>query len=281
MREVVEYVLLGLIQGATEFLPVSSSGHLVAARELLNMRGPGMLLEVCLHVGTLVAILIVLRSELWKLIIDAPRGALLLLRGRRDAIDTEAPTFRIALAIVVGSVPCAIAGVWLHDAIGRVFENVQASSALLVLTGVILLASRLAQQGQRTTVSPLRGLLIGIAQAAALLPGISRSGTTIVTAYFLGIDRKLAARFSFLLAVPALAGAAVVEMARALNASAADPALTQGEVIGLACGAATAALVGWACLVLLFKVVQKGKLYWFGAYCVPVGILLFALGSRL
>jgi len=279
MRELAEYVLLGLIQGATEFLPVSSSAHLVAAGHILHVRTPGVVLGVCLHFGTLVAILIVLRREVWNLIRDTLRGMRLLLLGRRDAIDSEAPTFRIALAIVVGSIPAAVAGLGFYDAIEKAFESVQVTGVLLVVTGILLLVSRFAPQGKEVTVGPLKGFFIGLAQAAALLPGISRSGTTIVSACFLGIDRKLAARFSFLLAVPALSGAAALEAAKMLNAGAARQTLAQGEAVALGCGTATAAIVGSICLILLLKVVQKGKLHWFGAYCVPLGIVLFALGS--
>ena len=114
MGEVLKYMLLGLLQGATEFLPVSSSGHLVILKNLLGVESNGLLLEVCLHLGTLVAILLVFRSDLWKLIVDGVKGAWRLARGRRTELAEAAPGFSTALAIVVGSVPAAAVGLLIH-----------------------------------------------------------------------------------------------------------------------------------------------------------------------
>ena len=277
MDEVAKYMLLGLLQGATEFLPVSSSGHLVAAQALLGLDAPGLLVEVSLHFGTLLAILVVFRRDLLRLASDAVKGVVLLARGRAGEVAEQAPRFPVAVAIAIGSVPAAVVVLCLHDSLTDVFQNVQASSALLVLTGLLLIASGYAPQGTKTTPGPREGFAVGVAQAAALLPGISRSGATIVAGYFLGIQREEAARFSFLLAVPALAAAMALEVFKLLRADAPQSVLAQGGAIALACGTATAALVGWLALVLLFKVVRKGKLHWFGAYCVPAGILFFVL----
>jgi len=253
MSQLAEYVLLGILQGATEFLPVSSSGHLLAAETLLSIERPGLVLEVSLHFGTLVVIVLMFRRELVRLVADFSRGAWLLVRGNRQQIAQR------------------------HDAIGRIFEgNLRLAGVCLVVTGAVLLASRLAPRGEAKDVSPGKGFGIGCAQAVALLPGISRSGATIVAGYFCGLERSAAARFSFLLAVPAMLGAMVLETAGALGA-AGEATVRRSDVLPLLCGMLVAALVGWACLALLLKVVQSGKLHWFSAYCLPVGALLFAL----
>ena len=276
MSDWPKYLALGFIQGVTEFLPVSSSWHLVVARELLGLHTHELFLEVCLHFGSLLAILAVFYRDIWKLIADGARGTLMLLQGAgRAAIGERAPMFTMALAIVIGSVPIGIAGVGFHDEIKSAFESLRWSSAFLVVTGLLLIASRFAPKARASEVSPRKGLVVGLAQACALLPGISRSGSTIVTGYFLGFDRELAARFSFLLALSALAGATVLEVARTKFHQA--PAMAQGDIMSIIAGTLVSAVVGWICLVLLFRVIRKGNLHWFAAYCIPAGLLLFLL----
>jgi len=280
VEKLIPYILLGILQGATEFLPVSSSGHLVAAQAVFDVGAPGVLLEVCLHFGTLLAILFVLRRDIVQLVKDAAVGAALLLR-RTPASERSrrAPAFGTAVAILVGTIPAAVIGIALHDGIERVFEGSPAiAGALLVVTGIALVASRWARPGTTETVAPGRGLLIGLAQAAALLPGISRSGSTIVAGYFLGVQPRAAARFSFLLAVPALAGAMLLEMVRLLSDGADGFSLEGGHLMALACGTAAAAAVGCICLVLLLKIVSRGALHWFAAWCIPLGAALVAYG---
>ena len=268
----------------TEFLPVSSSGHLVVARKLLGLEAPELFLEVCLHAGTLVAIVAVFYRDLFRLLKDGVKGLALFCRGAgRAAVAQQAPLFGTAVSIVVGTIPAAVVGLALHDAIKGLFGDPRWCGALIAVTGLLLIASRSAPAGQRRQVSLLRGLVIGIAQALALLPGISRSGSTIVTGYFVGLERSEAARFSFLLSVPALAGAMAWELAKRFSASHATGgeklALSGDAVIGIALGTLIAAVVGWVCLKVLFRIIRKGKLHWFGAYCVPAGLLFFALSS--
>jgi len=285
VAELVRYLLLGLLQGATEFLPVSSSGHLVAARALLSLQVRELFFEVCMHAGTLVAILVVFRREIRDLVVDAVKGVALVLTRRpwREVLE-RAPLFGMAVAIVIGTIPAALFGLLCRDAISRFFEgDLRVTGALMMVTGLVLLASRHAPKGTAAAVGPLRGLMVGVAQAVALLPGISRSGFTIVAGCFLGLDRKVAARFSFLLAVPALVGAMALEGGRALTspglaAGGAGAELAAQEVAGLLCGMVAAALAGTACLVLLLRVIQGGRLHWFAAYCLPLGALLAGAG---
>ena len=280
MSELLKYVLLGLLQGVTEFLPVSSSGHLVVLERLLavDVGSGGMLLEVCLHLGTLAAVLIVFWRDAWRLLADGLRGALLWVSGRRSEIAQQAPHFPTALAILVGSVPAAIVGALLKLTLDERIKDVRLAGAMLIVTGLLLLSVRRAQATSSAVVGPRKGLLIGIAQAFALLPGISRSGTTIVAGCLLGLPREAAARFSFLLAIPAMLGAGVLEIVLALGVQQPDGVTHSPPFFAIACGTVVAALTGWACLVLLFRVVRGGRLHWFAAYCLPAGVLFLALG---
>ncbi len=278
----MDAILLGVLQGLTEFLPVSSSAHLVAAQELLGVHSPGILLEVALHLGTLVAILVVFWRELLTVAADGCRGLFMHLKGgRARAVSEQAPLFSTAVAIVVGSVPVVCVGVLFEEAIEGFFDSLLSSGAFLLLTGLILLSSRFAPRPRTDRVGAGRGFVIGIAQAAALLPGISRSGATIVTGCLLGVDRRAAGRFSFLLVVPALAGAALWKLRHVLPAvtevspGAEDPLVQAGV---LAAGALVSAVVGTVCLLLLLRVVERGRLHWFAAYCLPVGALMTAAG---
>ncbi len=274
----LQAVLLGVLQGLTEFLPVSSSAHLVAAERLLGVEADGVLLEVSLHVGTLLAILVVFARELWAVARDGVAGAWMWLRGNGDDIAQRAPLFPTALAVAVGTVPAACAGVVLEARIEGGFDSVPAAGALLMVTGLALLASRAARPGAVERVGVGRGLIVGVAQACALFPGVSRSGATIVTGLFCGLERRTAGRFAFVLAVPALAGAGLWELWQVLCG---PPAAVQGAGLSmpaLACGALAAALSGTACLLLLLRVVERGQLHWFAAYCLPVGAAMVALG---
>ncbi len=280
MGEVLKYMLLGLLQGATEFLPVSSSGHLFFLKNLLGVKSEeGLLMEVCLHLGTLVAVLLVLRRDLWKLAVDGVKGAGLLIRGRRGELAEAAPEFSTALAVVAGSVPAAAVGLLIHRrGIEESLANPRLVGAMLVITGLVLAASRLAPRGLREGPGAARGFLIGIAQAVAILPGLSRSGSTIVTGCFLGLKRDAAVRFSFVLAVPVMVGAGVFKIAMSLGSGGeAWVPSGGGPSLAIACGTVVAALSGWACLRLLLRIIRRGQLHWFAAYCLPAGLALFIL----
>jgi undecaprenyl-diphosphatase len=268
-------VLLGIVQGLTEFLPVSSKAHLVAAQQLMHYSGPAIVLDVALHFGTLLAILFVLRRQLWQLAGDGLRGTWLFVRGADRALIRErAPLLPTALAVVVGTVPAGLAGVLLQSRLEGLFSNMTAAGAFLICTGLLLLASRWAPAARVETVGVGRGLLVGLAQALALLPGVSRSGVTIVAGCFAGVRRDVAGRFSFLLSVPVVAGANAWELISKHGQSAGAP-LPAWPVIW---GVLTAAVTGTVCLVLLLRVVDRGKLHWFAAYCIPAGLAMIALG---
>lgn len=272
---VIAYVLYGVLQGLTEFLPVSSSGHLVAARALLGFgAGQGPLWEVAAHVGTLLAIVTVFWKDLWA-IVRSLRRMLSRLRGREGlgaALEAE-PQTRVALAIIVGSVPAAVIGLAFKDWLESQFESPVNAMLMVIVTGAVLAATAGLRPGRKAVPGWMDAVVIGLAQAVAILPGISRSGSTIATGLLRGLDRAEAGRFSFLLGLPALAGAAVLELRHALPALRAEAASMLAVVAG-------AYVVGTLSLVLLLRVVRSGALWWFAVYCIPAGTagaLLFAV----
>ena len=246
--------MLGAVQGLTEFLPVSSSGHLVLGQSLLGVRQPGITFEIVVHLGTLVAVLAVYGRVVGKIL----RG---LLGRRRDEV-------RRAAVLLVASVPAGLAGFLLRDWIEPAFGSPLIASGMLLGTGAILRLNLLADRdGGRERSSwpgPLAGLGVGIAQALAVLPGISRSGATITAGRLLGIDRESSAEFSFLLALPAIAGAALVDLPGADFGSV--------SIMGvLLPGFAVSSLTGYAALRALLSFVRNGRLHLFSWYCWAVG----------
>ena len=204
-------ILLGILQGLTEFLPISSSGHLVIVPYLLGWPDPGLLLDAMLHVGTLAAIVVFFWSDLWRL----ASAAVVSIR-RRSLAD---PMARVAWAIVVGTIPGAVAGVLLEDVFERLFGMPRAAAAFLFVTALLLLISEYAGRASRplTAISWLDGLAIGLAQMLAIVPGLSRSGSTIAAGLLAGFRREDAARFSFLLGVPIMVGTGLYQVAKMIT----------------------------------------------------------------
>jgi undecaprenyl-diphosphatase len=256
----LDMLILGLIQGLTEFLPISSSGHLVLAQRLLHVSEPGIAVEVILHLGSLLAVLLYFRDDLVRLV----SGLIRWLGGGRDEAACE--NARLALAVVIGTVPAVVAGIlggaWLEG----LYKNPREASIELLVTAAILISTLFARRGVRR-VDPLQAFWIGICQAVALLPGISRSGTTIAGGLFLGVRPDEAARFSFLLSIPAILGAGI------LKAPAVAAEMHHAKVGLLLLGFAVSFLVGYASIVGLMRVVKRGRFGWFGLYCIVVGIL--------
>lgn len=255
-------IALGALQGATEFLPVSSSGHLVVARALLGVSPPGATLEVWLHLGTLVAVLIGYGRPLVRMLRDlGPKGA---PRGRGAF-----------LALALASVPAAAVGLLARHALEASFASTQAAAAGLIatsclLTSLLFLPEGPGLQGEAASAAPApgpgRALVIGFAQAAALLPGLSRSGATIVAGRWLGLGGAEAASFSFLLSLPAVLGAALVEFGG-------HGLATVWSTAGIA-GAATAAATGYMALRLVQRLVGRGGLALFAPYTLCLAALV-------
>ena len=254
----IRYLVLGAVQGVTEFLPISSSGHLVLFQRLLGVDPPGVLLEALLHWGTLAAVLLVFRADLVELARSlTPRGT---LEGRKE----------IGL-IAAGTVPIVVLGLLLRSSIGGLFSSIAVLGGSFLGTGLLLaLTGVVRRRAERNQTRFVDALVVGIAQAAALFPGLSRSGATIAAGLFSGLTPRRAARFSFLLAIPALFGAGCLNLWDAISAGVAAP------WIGLAVGTVVAFFVGWAAIRTLLALVSRGRLWVFSVYCVALGVAVLA-----
>lgn len=267
----IKAALLGALQGATEFLPVSSSGHLVIAQQLLGVRleGGGLLaFDVCLHFGTLLAVVAVF----WRDLIFIFKSFTHRIAPGESTVDercglTARQARRLGFMIILGTIPAAVVGLSLHDFFDKLMSRPLSAAAMLLVTGTILWLTRWAK-GRGIDMSVMKwwqALVIGLAQAAAIIPGISRSGSTIATGLYLGLDRGLAARFSFLLAVPAIAGATVIKLGDLANFS---PDILVATILGTV----VAAVVGFACIKWLLSLIRHGRFWWFAFYCWAAGL---------
>jgi undecaprenyl-diphosphatase len=268
----IEAIVLGIIQGLSEFLPVSSSGHLVLFQHLFGLKEPELLFDICLHVGTLMAVLIVFYKEILEIL-----TALLQIPSRMKQaggllrLFQVDPAIRMALLIVVGSIPTALIGLVFKEMTDKLFGSILLVGCMLLVTGSLLWFTRnISGRGRQVEKTWMKdALIIGVVQGLAILPGISRSGSTISTALFLGVDRKMAGRYSFLLSIPAIVGALVLGLD--------TPELhTTIPLMTILLGSIASALTGWLALVILLKVVDRGQLHRFAPYCWVVGLLSLA-----
>lgn len=262
--EELKGILLGLVQGATEFLPISSSGHTAIFGKYLDF-GEGIFsLAISLHVGTLLAIIVFFRRELSRMFLS--------LFKRGSWLDD--PDRRTILLIIVGSIPTFIIGVGIRGFVEDLFTDVQLVAGMLVLNGSILfVAEKYSPSEGRERIEIREALLVGLAQGIALLPGISRSGITIATGMLKGISRKAVASYSFLLSIPAVLGAAAIEFFRG-----GDLSEDGGIFLTHLLGGMMAFVSGWVSLGLLFWVLRERRLKIFAAYCLLVGIGTLVFG---
>ena len=263
----IQALVLGFVQGLTEFLPVSSSGHLVFGQAFFGVNADVLTFDIAVHFGTLMAVFIVFRRRIVELLAGIVRDFRSVGGGgkRPGAVLRDSPESRYALAIVIGTLPAVIVGLMIKDVIEGMFTAVTPVLWALAFTGTVLLATFAAGSGTRR-VGPRSGLLIGIAQALAIVPGISRSGMTISITLFAGIDREEAGEFSFLLAIPAVLGATLLE-ALDLFGEGGFGSVAPGPVL---VGTVVAFLTGWVSLAVLMSIIRHGKLGWFGFYCLAV-----------
>ncbi len=245
-------ILWGAIQGLTEFLPISSSGHLVLIPALLGREGPDLATSAMLHLGTLVAVVVYFRK-------DVIRMARFDRAGRR-----------MITIIVIGTIPAVILGLAFESKLDELTKRPSIVAGMLILTGIVLLATMLLRPGDRTTeeLTPTDAGLIGLAQSFALIPGVSRSGMTISAGLARGMDRVEAARFAFLLGIPVIAGAGLLSVVRVISDGG---GITGATIVGMI----VAAIVGYWAIAFLIRVLAKAGLAPFGIYCVAFGV--FAL----
>jgi undecaprenyl-diphosphatase len=265
--DILQAIILGVVQGLTEFLPISSSGHLVIAHALFGWQTEhDLAFDVALHLGTLLAVLSYFARDLLSIV----RGVLDAAR-RRSLANPEA---RLGLLIVAGTIPAVVIGVLVQDLAAEAFRDPRLTAAMLVIfSGVMWLAERVALQ--KRDVLGLRlpdAMIIGLAQAVALVPGVSRSGITISAGLFRGLRRAEAARFSFLLATPVTFGAIVFETAKLARAGMPD-----GFAALFAAGVVSSAIVGFLCIAFLLRFLARFSLNVFIVYRLALALVVFAV----
>jgi undecaprenyl-diphosphatase len=263
-------IILGLVQGLTEFLPVSSSGHLVLMQHFLKVPEASVAFDVFLHLATLLAAVLALRPELVRIL--AFIASTLGIRWVALRSDDLREGKRLFVALVVGTLPVAVAGIFFRDRIESYFANPQFVGVALLFTGVVLVSTHFASKrgGQLDT---LGALAIGLAQAVALLPGVSRSGMTVSAGLFARVRRERAVRFSFLLSLPAVAGAGILKLRHGVEFAGVAP-------LTLAAAFVAALVSGYLATQILLRVVVSGRLSLFGFYCILAGVTALVLLSR-
>ncbi len=276
--EPMQAIILGVIQGLTEFFPVSSSGHLVIFQQMMGLKEPVLMFDISLHVGTLAAIILYYLNDIirifkawlrWVRSVSG-RGGQSVKLSSAEISDTH-----MAWLIVAGSVPTAVIGFGFHMISQVLFSSLTIVGISLMITGGILLGTRWVHQVKDSVsdFSIKKALLIGTIQGIAVMPGISRSGSTISAALFLGVKPETAIRYSFLLSIPAILGALVLQIFT-------DPSGGGNVSSGvMATGLVTSLIVGYAALSLLVKMVQKGHLYLFAPYCFVLGVIALIIGG--
>ena len=266
-----EAVVLGLVQGFTEFLPISSSGHLVLGRELLGIgpeEGTGILFEALVHFGTAMSILFVYRTEVLELT-SGFFGGLFGANSVRDSWN-ESDSFRTAVLILITVVPTALTYLLLGEAIEEAFTEPRFTAGMLLVTGTLLILTRLRKE-PRGDVTAVKAFVIGVAQSLAMFPGISRSGATICAGIYQNVNPERATNFSFLMLLPVVIAGAALKVSEAL-ATEAD--IFWGPII---IGAVVAFVSGVAAIRIMLEFVRKGRLEFFAVYCFIVGGLGLAL----
>lgn len=254
--ETIKVAVLAALQGVTEILPVSSSGHLVLGKTLLKLDSPGSVLEAVLHGGTLLAIVAYYRVRLMELIVDFFQG---FGTARRDV-----------LALILGCIPAGVAGVLFADKIDAAFNSPHLVGYCLMGTGVILLLPKiLAPINRSGHLTIKQALVVGFAQILSLLPGVSRSGTTITAGRLAGAEGRESAQFSFLMAIPLLTGALGLTLLK-VHKSAVSPSVGAGNMV---LGFAIAAVVGYFTMIALNRMLASNRLWLFGPYCLVAGLV--------
>ena len=247
--QIIDVIVLGILQGLTEFLPVSSSGHLVLGQYLLNVKSPGNTLEILFHLGTLGSVVFVFSPDILNIIITIKKKS----------------TQKLLKYIIVATIPAVIVGITLRNKIEILFESVSSVGFALLFTGLVLILSSVFKN-KNSEHSLFTSVVIGFGQALAIIPGISRSGMTITLSLFFGFSAKESARFSFLLSIPVIAGAGIlgiqdIQTNETFSADIIIAALFSSFFVGI------------ISLRILIKLLELGKFYIFGIYCICLGLV--------
>jgi undecaprenyl-diphosphatase len=262
-----EAAILGVVQGVTEFLPVSSSGHLVVFQNFLTTLHDAVAFDLMLHIGTLLPVLWVYRRDLWSIIADL----WLSVTNKGEVPLFERTGVRLFALLIVGSIPTALIGLGFKDYFEALFHNMRMVGFAFAVTAVVLFCIRFAPESKRglQEFSWKHAILIGLVQGLAITPGISRSGSTIAMALFLGLNRDLAARYSFMLSIPAITGAFLLKLG------------DSGDVVHwtpMAVGFVVSAISGYLALLLLLRLVKSGDFSKFSWYLAPLALFAIWMG---
>jgi undecaprenyl-diphosphatase len=276
----VQVLVIGAVQGLTEFVPISSSAHLIIVPFLLRWPIPDLAFDVAVHLGTALAVVVYFRRDLWRLVV----GTLRTVARREDAEDRYHS--RMVVLLAIGSIPAAIAGFFLEglfedlytseedvDRIGAAIVSVELLGTAILLVAADAVYRRKAKTARDIrTISAWDAILVGVFQALAIFPGISRSGATIAAGLFRGLTREAAARFSFLLSLPAILGAAMISL---------PDVPADADWGGMLLGAAAAAVTGFAAIAFLLRYLRTRNLWPFAVYCVVASVVTLAFWIRL
>ncbi len=263
-------LLLGILQGFTEFLPVSSSGHLVLAQKLLpGFSQPGVLFDVTIHLGTLVAVCLYFRKDLWGLLVS-------VLPGAEAGADTVANR-RLLWLLFLGSLPTVVLGLLFRKQFEAMFDDIVGAGVWFIITGVLLFITDRVATADRSlpAMTTWDALIIGLAQGLSIIPALSRSGATIAAGVFLGLERGLLVRYSFLLSIPAVAGAFLLELV-----SHRQETFHRADLLAYGVGTFAAFVVGYWSIAVLLNLTRSRRLSMFAYYCWAIGLVALMVGSR-
>jgi undecaprenyl-diphosphatase len=268
MSDYINMLIIGLVQGLTEFLPVSSSGHLVIFGDILGLKHDGIALEVFVHFGTLLAVCTCFYKDIFYLLKELPNLPKHIMQKFPN--KTESEQYRsLNIFILISMIPALIIGLTLKDYLEKYYHNLYLVFTCLIITGFILLSIKWSKKRKKKEfLSAKDSFLIGLAQAFAILPGISRSGSTISLAEALGIKSELAAKFSFLMSIPVIAGITILELKDLFNES-----ITQAEVINYLIAMSSAAISGFFAIKFLMVIIRKQRMEYFAYYCFAVAVI--------
>ena len=272
--DIIQAIILGIVQGLTEFLPVSSSAHLVFMTDILGLP-QNVAFDTLLHIGTFVAVVGYFWRDVIQVISSFISSLLDIFRGKFKEGLEETPFKKLSWLLIVGTIPAGLMGILLEKQFEALFNSAIYVGLFLIITGLLLWGAERVKPGEKDVkdISFKNALVIGIAQGIAIAPGISRSGATIAAGLFSGLNRELAVRFSFLLSIPAILGAALVQVK--------DITSFDASAVVLLAGFLSAVVFGYLAIKLLLKIIKESTLMIFAYYCWIVGIIAIILSLFL
>ena len=270
--DLTRYLFLACLQGVTEFLPISSSGHLVFFQEIIGFEEPLVNFDIILHVATVFSVIVFLRKDLLSILKELILAFNKIAKGESlKEIWRKLEYLRLFVFVIAAVIPAVLIGFFFHFFIEKMFSSLRVISLSFFATGTILFFTRgKGTPVKKKQITLIDSLLIGLAQAVAIIPGISRSGLTISSGMFRGLNKELAARFSFLLSIPTIAAAAIYKLRNGMGE------LSIGN-LGLVLSFLAAFLSGYFSLVILSKMIARAKFHYFSFYCWGMGFICFAV----